>query len=402
MIREQKKIVMLGDVNLNTPNAGRVHFLNLAKEFSRLGLRVIVILPKSKKNINFPDEKFKIRFTRAYWYKNHFPRAVLTYPFFLPLCAREFFQNPDFFYVRISPLMFAPIWLVKILKKVFRKPQIKIIGEVNGWLEEELGTVKMGKMKRFLEKWFFKWSICSCDCLRAVTPELKKLCESKFSISPERILVAGNGTDTEQFRPIDKNKARKELSINPQTFWIGFVGGLFRWQGLHYLLDGLPLILKEIPNAKLLIVGDGPELQPLKGRAKELGIEEKSVFEGSVPSEKVPLYINSFDIAVAPFTKEREISGTSALKMYEYMACGVAIVASRMKNFEFLEKEGAGVLVEPENSEKLARVIIELFKNPQERLRMGRVARRLAKEQFSWQKIANQITDYVENQQQYK
>lgn len=66
-----------------------------------------------------------------------------------------------------------------------------------------------------------------------------------------------------------------------------------------------------------------------------------------VPYQKVPLYINASDICVT--AKKSLKSGYSPLKLYEYMACGKQVVANRVNGFEILEKNKAGILVEPEN-----------------------------------------------------
>jgi len=74
----------------------------------------------------------------------------------------------------------------------------------------------------------------------------------------------------------------------------------------------------------------------------------------------VPEYINASNVCVVPKIPLK--SGHSPLKLYEYMACGKPVVASRISGFEILEQNNAGILVEPENPEKLAKAILKLLK----------------------------------------
>jgi glycosyltransferase involved in cell wall biosynthesis len=103
------------------------------------------------------------------------------------------------------------------------------------------------------------------------------------------------------------------------------------------------------------------------------------------PYEEIPFLINIADICVAPFINERNRkTGVSPLKIYEYMACGKPVVSSRIEGLEFIEKEYAGQLVEPDDAVSLAKALQDLLANTNTRIEMGRRGLKIAREKFSW------------------
>jgi glycosyltransferase involved in cell wall biosynthesis len=98
-----------------------------------------------------------------------------------------------------------------------------------------------------------------------------------------------------------------------------------------------------------MIVGEGFLEKSLRELVKDLGIEDKVIFTGSVPHHKIPEYISSADICVAPFRDTKVTRCKSPLKIVEYMAMGKAIVAGNVGEVRRL-LGGIGILVEPEIS----------------------------------------------------
>ncbi len=147
-----------------------------------------------------------------------------------------------------------------------------------------------------------------------------------------------------------------------------------------------------------MIVGDGSAKNDCIKIAHEFGVFEKFIFTGGIPFEQVPLYVNSSDVCVAPFKIYRNAKiGLSPLKIYEYLACGKPVVSSRIPNIEFIEQQKAGILVEPENPEELAKAIIKLLENESLREEMGKNGRDLVVKYYSWEANARKVEDICEN-----
>ena len=126
-----------------------------------------------------------------------------------------------------------------------------------------------------------------------------------------------------------------------------------------------------------------------------LGLSDKFTFTGRIPYERVPLYINAADVCVAPFIKERNSKiGLSALKTYEYLACGKPIVASSISGVkDLIESSGGGISVTPENPDELATAVVRLLSNENTRALMGENGRRYVVENHSWDGVARNILD---------
>lgn len=79
------------------------------------------------------------------------------------------------------------------------------------------------------------------------------------------------------------------------------------------------------------------------------------------------------------------------------MACGKPVVATRTNGFEIIEKYDAGILINPENSEEFADAIISLLKSKNIRNRMGKNGREFVSKNYSWERVAQKISDVCEN-----
>jgi starch synthase len=149
-----------------------------------------------------------------------------------------------------------------------------------------------------------------------------------------------------------------------------------------------------VKDLKFLIVGDGVLRGKIKTEVNQSGMSGHFLITGMVEYSKIPLYINIADICV--LLKRKLASGFSPLKLYEYMACGKPILASRVEGLEFIEKEGIGRLIEPDNPGEIKKTLYEMIKNQEERVNMGLRGLRLAIEKFSWESKVIEIEKILE------
>ena len=144
----------------------------------------------------------------------------------------------------------------------------------------------------------------------------------------------------------------------------------------------------EAPELRVLIVGDGP-LRP----ALEAAAGERVVFAGSVPRHEAPAHIAAMDIAVAPYPRLRDFH-FSPLKLFEYMAVGRPVVASRYPDIAaVIEDERSGLLVEPGEVDELAAALLRLVRDPSLAARLGEEARRRAAGEHSWRRNAEAVVE---------
>jgi glycosyltransferase involved in cell wall biosynthesis len=231
------------------------------------------------------------------------------------------------------------------------------------------------------------------DKIIAVTPGIKANLEKIYNIPGGKIVVVSNGANTSLFKPLNQETCKKELGLDAEISYVSFVGNFAPWQGVEYLIKAAPLILPQFPKCRFLIVGDGIMKNELIKLAKELGVEDKFIFTGVVAYFRVPLYINASDACVAPFIFARNAKiGLSPLKLYEYMACGKAVVASDIDGVsDILKASEGGISVIPENPSALAEAILKLLENPDLSIKMGSKGLRYVTENCSWYSVAKRV-----------
>jgi glycosyltransferase involved in cell wall biosynthesis len=278
------------------------------------------------------------------------------------------------------------------------------IFEVNGIISEEQELMRnessirnnnifiktILKFRNYKEIFMMK----RADAVIAVTSGIKEyLCQ--HGLDKDKIWVIGNGANTDVFKPMDQNTVRNELGLKTGYHYVCFAGNLAPWQGVEYLIQAVPFILKTCPNTRFLIIGDGIMMSDWVQLTHKLEISDKFIFTGNIHYRMVPLYINVSDICIV--TKRPLRSGYSPLKLYEYMACGKPIIATRTYGFEILEEYKAGILLDPTNTHELADAVIKLLQNEDIRKQMGNNGYNNAVKKHGWASVARNVADVCEN-----
>ena len=209
-----------------------------------------------------------------------------------------------------------------------------------------------------------------------------------------KIVVNPNGVDTELFRPgIGGVAIRQELGIDESEVLAGFVGTFGPWHGVVQLAEAIKLVPANLP-LRFLLVGSGS----LHGEVERILHGEiasrRVILTGAVPHERVPLLLDACDMLVSPhipLADGSEFFG-SPTKIFEYMAMGKGIVASRLGQIgEVLANNETGVLIEPGNVPDLARAIVKLAESPELRTRLGKRAREVAIQNHTWTRNAERV-----------
>jgi glycosyltransferase involved in cell wall biosynthesis len=203
---------------------------------------------------------------------------------------------------------------------------IPVVVELNGLLDSEAEIFHWPKLARHLTKLIEIFVFHTANAVVTVTKEGRNEVVTRFNFEGDMVTVVPNGVDTHLFRPRNKNDARRACKITPKRKVVCFVGNLMPWQGLENLIAAAPTILERFPETLFVVVGDGPQKRELSLLVDSVRISRAFYFAGKVPHTKVPNYVNSADVCVAP-SKHYGI-GLSPLKLFEYMSCGKPVVAS--------------------------------------------------------------------------
>ena len=227
-----------------------------------------------------------------------------------------------------------------------------------------------------------------------VSESSKKQLIEDWQVDPNKIVIMPNGVDVEYFEQRNDPKSvrtKYKLESNPL---IGFVGNFQKWHGIDLLLKSFTRILEQIPDARILLVGDGPARLEIDKWIAGLNLESKVIITGYVPRDKVSEFLDAIDVAVIPYPRFSKELWFSPLKMYEYMAAGKAIVASRYGQIaDVLEDGRTGILVEPGDVDELTRAILMLLNDEGLKLQLGKNAFDQAKNHHSWDRYISRLED---------
>ena len=269
----------------------------------------------------------------------------------------------------------------------------KLIYEINGLASEEQKLKSHSIFNRVVVFFIKRAEILAArnsDQIVSVTPQIGTYLITHFNCQPNKIKIIGNGVNTKIFHPItDKallGKWRESLDIEMDEVVAVFVGNLARWQGVDILIESGLRLLSIGEKLRFLIVGDGPLKESLMSRVSRSEFKKEFIFAGMIDYKNIPFLINISDFCVAPFILRRnQMTGVSPLKIFEYMACGKPIVTTRVEGLEFIEEQGIGCLVEPEDVESLRKGVYVLLQQPHQRIKMGQKGFQIARENFSWE-----------------
>ncbi|HLE57681.1 MAG TPA: glycosyltransferase family 4 protein [Rhodothermia bacterium] len=205
-----------------------------------------------------------------------------------------------------------------------------------------------------------------------------------------KTIVVPNGVDVDRFKP----RARPRES--GESFTIGFVGTLKPWHGLDDLLQAFKSIADHDPSVRLLIVGDGPERNRTEQTLDAIGLRSRATLTGSVAHEHVPEWVASMDVAVAPYPSSATCY-FSPLKLYEYMACAVPVVASDTGQIsDTITNEVDGLLYEPGDANGLARAILAVKESPSLAARLGAAGRECVVSKHTWSASLDRVLASIE------
>lgn len=236
--------------------------------------------------------------------------------------------------------------------------------------------------RRFSRKVFPCWG----QKIIAISESVKEHLINDFKVEKKKIYVIHNGIDVNRFsgpRTENREPAKKAFGLDNGPV-IGIVARLSDVKGHTYLIEAMYAVINKVPQAQLLIVGDGKMRQELINLTKSLGISKSVFFIPSVKDTRDVLSI--MDIFVMPSVKEG-----LGLALMEAMAYGLAVIGSRIGGIRSLIQDGYnGLLINPKDAKDLSKAILELLKDPPRRAILGNNAKSFIGQNFSQEKMAKE------------
>jgi len=273
-----------------------------------------------------------------------------------------------------------------------RRLGVPLVLEVNSPMVLELERTRglgMPRTARRMERWIFQ----SADRVCAVSAVLGQMLLEQ-GVAAERLLVTPNGVDLERYGRGDRRQARADLGLAAELpgLVFGFVGFYRDWHRLDLAIEALRD--PALASALLVLVGEGPADQALHASAARAGVAARVHFAGPRRHERIPDLLSAFDAALLPAIN----SYASPLKLHEYMAAGLAVIAPDQPNLREVLVDGDNALLfAPGDGAGLRAAQIRLAADGELRARLGRRARATVVErELTWRGNARRVIAAVE------
>jgi glycosyltransferase involved in cell wall biosynthesis len=243
----------------------------------------------------------------------------------------------------------------------------------------------VGFLRKMIYRLMDQFSERYVDRFIVVSESLRKTLTEGRGISNERVVKIYNGIELDKFHPdLKRSNLRKQWGIATEEPVIGAIGRLVWQKGFEYLIEAMPEILQDIPQAKLLLVGDGPLRHKLEGLAQELNVYSQVIFAGF--RSDIQDLLSMIDILSIPSLLE----GFPMITL-EAMAMAKPIVATQIEGIvEQISDSDEGILVPPKDAEVLASAILRLIKDRELGNRLGAAARSKIERYFSIDKMVKE------------
>ena len=231
----------------------------------------------------------------------------------------------------------------------------------------------------------------TADRIIAVSDDLRNTILQAERLSPDQVITIPNGIDVERYQAQRGNEdLKRSLGLPPSSKVVAIIAALTPVKDHRTFLHAARVIAEREPDARFLIVGDGPLRGELEALAAELGISQNAVFAGW--RQDVVDLLAMTDVSVLSSVSE----GTS-IALLESMAAGVPIVATEVGgNSEVVDHGKTGYLVPASDAEALADRVLSVLQDPRQAERLGAAAVRRAEAKYSIRAMLSKTEELYE------
>lgn len=367
---------------------------------------IVVVIParKSKvlgKGVKVTDEsqsvykRIESGEKKTFFGKNYFPDLpeiidreqpdilVAGWPYFLQFfmyrrLRKALHKNSVRFVIREIPFQVPPYGKIHAY---FRK---------NPMYNEDMKLLSKG-LTFYLRQWATmlvrRYCYCRADGVLAYS-SLGRIIMPTYGIPEERVFVTYNTGDSEALLR-EKQLLLQEPPILPENSRrIIHIGRLVKWKRVDLLMDAFARVLKEFPDAELVVVGDGPEREPLGRQARSLGIIDRVLFTGGIYDPKIiGAYMRVSSVYV--------LAGMGGLSINDAMTYGLPVICSVCDGTErdLVAHNGNGLFFQENNADDLSEKIALLLSDPALRLKMGDASLRVIEERINLESVSDRYMD---------
>jgi len=280
--------------------------------------------------------------------------------------------------------------------KAAKKSGLPVVYEIRAFWEDaavDHGTCKEGDLRYKLTRSLESYVVKHADAVTTICQGLKQDLIER-GVEQSKLTVIPNAVNVEQFDAISEKDATLVDKLNLHNKQVlGFIGSFYAYEGLDILVAAMPAILKQMPNAYLLLVGGGPQQENLTKQVKQLGLQQHVGFTGRVPHQEVNQYYSVIDLLVYPRKSMRLTELVTPLKPLEAMAQTRLFLASDVGGHHELITDGDnGFLFKADSVDCLVAKVLEVFANQQQWPVVLNNGRAFVENTRNWQ---NSVSNYL-------
>jgi glycosyltransferase involved in cell wall biosynthesis len=381
------------DLSFGVRAGGSVgHIAGVVNELEHFTAPPILVTTDDIATISPSVEQHLVGPSEAFWNFRELPSFVLNETLERETERVLAGRTPSFVYQRYSVNNYTGV-------RVARKLGVTFVVEYNGseiWMSRHWGRpLAHERLSDRIER----LNLRSADLVVVVSSAMKDEIVAR-GVDADRVLVNPNGVDANRYSPaVDGSAIRARYGLENRVA-IGFIGTFGPWHGAATLARAYVALRTSRPDladrVRLVMIGAGATLDEVRRVLTDGRAVEATVFTGLVPQEEGPEYLAACDVLVSPHVPNPD--GTpffgSPTKLFEYMAMGKGIVASRLDQIgEVLEHEKTALLVPPGDADALAAGIERLVDDRTLCECLGKEARRVALERHTWREHVRRTID---------
>ena len=391
--RASPPLYLRSDLSFGVRAGGSVgHIAGVVNELHHFTGSPILVTTDDIPTVEPSIEQHLVTAPESFWNFRELPTFVLNSALETE-CRRALHgRRPAFVYQRYSVNNFTGV-------KLSREFGVPLVIEYNGseiWMARHWGhPLRYERLSERIER----LNLSAADLVVVVSRAMRDEIASR-GIDVSRVFVNPNGVDADRYSPsIDGAPVRATYGLTGKTV-VGFIGTFGPWHGAEALAGAYVSLRASNPaaaqNVRLLMIGEGVRLDAVKQILAEGRALEQATLTGLVPQEEGATYLAACDVLVSPHVPNPD--GTpffgSPTKLFEYMAMGKGIVASRLDQIgEVLEDGKTALLVPPGDVDALASAIARLVQDRTLRECLGAEARRVALERHTWREHTRRTID---------
>jgi phosphatidylinositol alpha-1,6-mannosyltransferase len=281
---------------------------------------------------------------------------------------------------KISTVFFGAAAPLGLLSRALRKIGVThIVALTHGhevwWSKVWPFTLAMKSISRHVDHLTYLGEFTKSAISRSITRE-----------AAAHMVKIAPGIDTDHFSPQDASQLRSELGLSEKKVIVS-VGRLVHRKGQDVLIEAMPAIIKEVPEAHILMIGEGPYRSYLENRVKALGLQERITFIGRIQYADLPKHICAGDLFVMPSRSRLaglEVEGLGIVYL-EASACGLPVIAGDSGGAPDAVLEGeTGLVVDGTSKADVAAAVIELLQDADRSKAMGIRGREWIIQEWRW------------------